>query len=874
MTRQPAYGYKKIPSTPSAHAEQVTQRFYAQFRIERFPFLRSIQGIEQAEERERFASLLLNRLMFVYFLQHKGFLDDDRDYCSTRLCLTQISHGLNTFYSHFLCPLFYQGLGGPERSRDLEWLLGTVPYLGGRLFSPHEVERRNLDIHIPDAAFERIFAFFDRYRWSPNEQPGQADNQITPNMLGYIFEQHINQQHMGAYYTKEDITAYIAKNTIIPFLFDTMAKLCPATFGAEGTIWQIIGRDPDRYIYQAVRSDAVLPGETIADYQARRARYLALHETLASGTIRAIDDFITYNLDICQFAREVICAIEDPELLQAFYERLQGMTILDPTCGSGAFLFGALSVLEPLYAACIERMKQAMGRDGQAQGPLSSASLPLAPTTAHAAPLDQGITGIGGRPGNKSDAINRVGTTVEAGGQHVNHGYFILKSIISNNLYGVDIMEEASEICRLRLSLKLLAQVELAEEIEPLPPIERHIRTGNALVGSIVGSGATADRVLTNRCDVVPGAPHAFEQQGGAGQPLDWELAFAEVIGQGGFHVIIGNPPYVEYSAKVFPYVLEGYETVACGNLYPCVVERSYQLLSPLGRQGMILPLAAFATRNMIPLIENFRRWFATGWLSFYHFRPAMLFSGSKFASIPTTIYLTKREGSGQFYSTSLLKWTSEQREQLFSTLSYCRITASRDPANRHYYPKFGYALENSLLEKILKHQTVSCYLSQIPNQNQMFYRSAGGLYWKVFTNFAWPYQTTSNKQCSFQESYERDVFVALFNSSLFWWYYTVTFDTFNLKNYMIFGFRFSYPEDPGIVRALCAHCQRLMDDFRQHARHLKRSKTDSYTVYARKSKAIIDDIDAILAHHYGFTCDELAFIINYDLKYRMGQES
>ena len=152
-----------------------------------------------------------------------------------------------------------------------------------------------------------------------------------------------------------------------------------------------------------------------------------------------------------------------------------------------------------------------------------------------------------------------------------------------------------------------------------------------------------------------------------------------------------------------------------------------------------------------------------------------------------------------------------------------------------------------------------------------MFYRSAGGLYWKVFLNFTWPYQTTSNKQCTFRSEYDRDVFVAVFNSSLFWWYYTVTFDTFNLKDYMLFGFRFSYPEDTHIIRFLQALCQQLMDDFRKHAKHLKRGGTGSYTVYAKKSKPILDAIDSILAQHYGFTDEELDFIINYDIKHRMG---
>ena len=67
--------------------------------------------------------------------------------------------------------------------------------------------------------------------------------------------------------------------------------------------------------------------------------------------------------------------------------------------------------------------------------------------------------------------------------QHPNRRYFILKSIIINNLYGVDIMEEATEICKLRLFLKLVARSGRFGDIEPLPDIDFNIRAGNTLVG-------------------------------------------------------------------------------------------------------------------------------------------------------------------------------------------------------------------------------------------------------------------------------------------------------------------------------------------------------------------------------------------------------
>src|SRR5207302_4452261 len=83
--------------------------------------------------------------------------------------------------------------------------------------------------------------------------------------------------------------------------------------------------------------------------------------------------------------------------------------------------------------------------------------------------------------------------------RHPSPRYFILKSIILNNLYGVDIMEEATEICKLRLFLKLVAQVDASDKIEPLPDIDFNIRTGNTLVGFT--TEAELSSVLSSRLD-------------------------------------------------------------------------------------------------------------------------------------------------------------------------------------------------------------------------------------------------------------------------------------------------------------------------------------------------------------------------------------
>ena len=695
--------------------ERVTKRFYERFRAELTAFQKFIAGITAQGDREWYASLMLNRMMFVYFVQKQEFLAGDADYLRNRLRMVQSKRGagrFQQFYRDFLLRLFHEGLGQPESERDpeLDEMLGQVPFLNGGLFDVHDLERDHPEISIPDEAFERVFNFFDGYRWHLDERPRREDNEINPDVLGYIFEKYVNQKQMGAYYTKEDITGYITRNTVIPFLFDTAKKECPVAFNPGGGVWRLLQDEPDRYIYPAVghgvawtySSDTdpvrlenalklpediaaglddvsqrggwnrpapeeyALPTETWREVVARRRRYQEVRDKLAVGEVSDVNDLITLNLDAEQFALNVIVQSEGPELLRAFWYALRDVSVLDPTCGSGAFLFAALNILEPLYTACLEGMRGFLDDLERIQR------------------------------SHHPQAMSDFRDILEQADRHHSQRYFILKSIVLNNLYGVDIMEEAVEICKLRLFLKLVAQLESYDQIEPLPDIDFNIRAGNTLVGftsldavrramtitadgkqfraldeeqrrtlerieedaeiasrafdrfreqqTTLGGEVTPedkaalrfrletlreelDRYLAAEYRVSVKDSNAYDRWRYSHRPFHWFVEFYGIMSKGGFDVIIGNPPYVEYAKVKSSYTVKGYRTEACGNLYACVVERNSSLVFKTGRTGMIVPHSAICTDRMAPFQEILLEPKVT-WVSTYDIRPAKLFSG------------------------------------------------------------------------------------------------------------------------------------------------------------------------------------------------------------------------------------------------------
>ena len=951
--------------------EKVTKHFYDRFRTELTAFGDFIDGITAQGDRDWYASLMLNRMMFVYFVQKQGFLDGDFDYLRNRLKKVQEQSGggrFQQFYRLFLLRLFHEGLGQPEAQRapDLAALLGKIPFLNGGLFDVHDLERDNPDISIPDEAFERVFDFFDGYRWHLDERPNREDNEINPDVLGYIFEKYVNQKQMGAYYTKEDITGYISRNTVIPFVFDAAKKECPVAFGKDAGVWRLLMDDPDRYIYPAVGHgiswnardslnpqrletpfdlpdniavgigevskrgdwnnpapyDYALPTETWREVVARRTRYEEVRAQLAAGEVTEINDLVTLNLDIERFARDVIAQSEGPELLRAFWSAMRDVSVLDPTCGSGAFLFAALNILEPIYTACLEGMRGFLDDLERTERPRSP------------------------------NALNDFREVLEQVERHASERYFILKSIVLNNLYGVDIMEEAVEICKLRLFLKLVAQLESYDQIEPLPDIDFNVRAGNTLIGftsldavrqamtvmpngqhrqvfpedqealdriedaakqasrvfdwfrsqqtALDGKGASADkqalrdrlRSLGDELDRLLAAEYGVELKKSASynawrtshQPFHWFVEFYGIMAKGGFDVVIGNPPYVEYSKVRKEYQIRDYKVESSGNLYALCTERSLDLLGLGRRFGFIVQAPIVSTQRMAPLRELVHNQSSFNTYATFDDRPAKLFQGMDHCRVCIMLSCTGTLRDGSTISTTRYhKWYKDEFPALFQLLQYEPLPSSLPNV---VIPKLRSAVEVSIYQKVLSQpKTLGSLISATANENRIYYKITGVGHWFTFTTSPPKFwrdgvegsSTRENSVC-FPNPRIRDTAFCLLWSTLHYWLYQARtncrdFNPSDLESVSI----------PESLTKEVAHFEDITKRITNQLEATSEVGSATYRVggavqYQRFSpasaKSTIDEIDRVLAKHYGFTDEELDFIINYDIKYRMGRES
>jgi type I restriction-modification system DNA methylase subunit len=213
--------------------EKVTKKFFEQYRLvfEKVEQLIT-KTIPNADQRRLFTQKLFNRLMFIVFIQKKGWLkfNEQTDYLETLWQDYQNDNSTSdkNFYYNRLTHLFFTGLNNPQQTDIisinnggfLRQLIGTVPYLNGGLFEQDE-DDRNPKIIVPDQAIDVIFhELFSNFNFTVTEStPLDVEVAVDPEMLGKVFEELVTGRHeSGSYYTPKPIVSFMCREALKGYL--------------------------------------------------------------------------------------------------------------------------------------------------------------------------------------------------------------------------------------------------------------------------------------------------------------------------------------------------------------------------------------------------------------------------------------------------------------------------------------------------------------------------------------------------------------------------------------------------------------------------------------------------------------------------------
>jgi hypothetical protein len=337
----------------------------------------------------------------------------------------------------------------------------------------------------------------------------------------------------------------------------------------------------------------------------------------------------------------------------------------------------------------------------------------------------------------------------------------------------------------------------------------------------------------------------------------------------------------VEYSKVRQEYQLLSYQTEKCGNLYAFTMERSFSVTKGHGRFGMIVQLSSVCTDRMSELQEKIRTSSSVAWFSNFDDRPAKLFDGLEHirASIIISQILGGVKPQAMLYSTNLVRWYTMCRPTLFQLLAYAIVRNLDIPGS---IPKIG---DNQLKSLIGKIRQKKCTVGDVYNRDSQYrvhyYRSP--LYWIRGMDFLPMFEsaTATRSIHHFKDfnlidaNYIKPV-GCLINSTLFYVWFIVYGNGRNvaLRDIQTFpcDVKLLYLQQGNKLEELFA---KLMKDYQDNSKTQPRKDGVKFQeFYPSLSKPIIDEIDRVLAKHYGFTDEELDFIINYDIKYRMGLDN
>jgi len=360
-----------------------------------------------------------------------------------------------------------------------------------------------------------------------------------------------------------------------------------------------------------------------------------------------------------------------------------------------------------------------------------------------------------------------------------------------------------------------------------------------------------------------------------------WELEFPEILlGNDGFDVVVGNPPYVKYSNIEKQYQVVEYVTRSCSNLFTLMIERSLDLSKHGAIFGMIIPIWGNSNPEYQILREVIIENSKEIKLSHFAVRPSKIFDNAEMNL--TIMILSKRLGNQEavvFRTTNYIRWHRNERKNLFNMIKYIEIDVDGIISHLEHklFPKVSSPLEVSILKKIsIVPSRIDKYLASVQDEKIDVFVHSGGRYWRKAFDEHYVKEINlkinSNwKKISLKKKYAYPI-ACLFNSSFFYWFWIAFSDCYNVRRELLDLVPMNFDLD--LLGNFEDLYWKLVSDYKRNIIVNEGYKYDNkYIFNISKSKSIIDQIDVELGKHYGLNEDEINFIINYDIRFRCGGE-
>ncbi|MBN1618664.1 Eco57I restriction-modification methylase domain-containing protein [Candidatus Dojkabacteria bacterium] len=513
-----------------------------------------------------FCKKLLGRIVFLYFIQKKGWLgvplkskwgEGNKDFIFN---LFEKCRNKEIFYSEYLAKLFFDTLNNHRNDDIIELVKGEpcrIPYLNGGLFEEENKKFRNLIF--PAQLFQNLFLFFNQYNFTIYEDdPNDHTIAVDPEMLGHIFENLLeDNKDKGAYYTPKEIVHYMCQECLIEYL--------TTWFKQHG--YQITGyvgfNKPDQFQIFSVNEGR--KGQMLLEYE-NKSKTKTISRSLIEKLLKKSLDVVDKN--------------EVQEHHDEFQKALDSVKICDPAIGSGAFPMG---LLHEIFNA-----KQALFtfKNGAIDGfNAASVKLDIIQNSIYGVDIEKGAVDIARlrfwlslvvdeqtpKPLPNLDykivvgdsllsKINNQIVRIDWNTDDTSHGIYgqelaqqkvkLLKKIITEQkeYFSPDSIKQlkSANIRDLKIDL-LINQLELMIKAtnQETQPIVTNFKDKNNFVKAVELYQQTIgwrNLIITlKRIKSKPNEPLHF---------FDWKLDFPEVmneqiVGSSGFDIVIGNPPYV-----------------------------------------------------------------------------------------------------------------------------------------------------------------------------------------------------------------------------------------------------------------------------------------------------------------------------------------